>query len=715
MSEPVELKVKDYQIHLPAMGEGAYGSVYRATYRGLSDRALKVFRPGAVDIVAMARELEKLSSVAEHNGIVTLHDFDLLHEPPFYVMGLHADLNSEGKWESRTLEQLCGEVDYREGWRLIREIADAVSYLHRNQIVHCDLKPSNILLTDESPHKIKICDFGQSRGSTAEGFEPVGTPLYASPEQLRNPGDSAEGKGFRWDVYSFGVIAYKLLTGKLPRLQLLAEAETSSFDAETTVSEASVEATFAETGNQLDGATLASMIEAVEEIEWPPDLYVPTSRRLLIEQCLSLDPEARPSDMREVYNRIQRGDQLRVMRRSRRLNTVFALLLVVAVWASILAFFHARKAEKAREEALVSEGQAKQLALIIVDEFDRGELSGSAANQLYGIIADHAEAFLDNLPKNRGSETTLRFSAQTASMRGRQAFERGDLDEALAKYSNSYEIRSQLGGRSLSNLADRDLMQIGRIHEAKGNLEAASESYEKVRERRMAQLELSGDNVASQQIREAAEVHLALGQILQKLGEPDRAVGLLDDLSKIYAEASPDAPESLQRVYEQELMPILSRKGEVQFQSNDLKGAFETFAALRETASTVRSKIPSHRHEAHTHTLRAMHFLGQIQLSMDNTKEAELLFRDEIRLRQKAVQARPYDPDLKVGLAVAYQKVASCLKIEDATERSLGIYYLEEALSLLSRLPPDIRNDNVIEARAESFQSQLDAFLEIDE
>ena len=152
-----------------------------------------------------------------------------------------------------------------------------MSYLHRHQIVHCDLKPSNILLTDETPLHIKICDFGQSRGLTAEGFEPVGTPLYASPEQLRDPGDSADGKGFRWDVYSFGVIAYKLLTGNLPRLQSLAAAEKSTFDADATLQEATIEATLAETGNILDGENLANMVEAVEEIEWPTDYYIPTA------------------------------------------------------------------------------------------------------------------------------------------------------------------------------------------------------------------------------------------------------------------------------------------------------------------------------------------------------------------------------------------------------------------------------------------------------
>ena len=168
MSDEENIRIKDYQVHTPPLGEGAYGRVFRATYRGISDRALKIFRPGAVDLSAMARELEKLSQVAEHQGIVTLHDFDLLHAPPYYAMGLHADQDLEGSWETRTLERIVGHVDHREGWRITRDIADALAYLHQHQIIHCDIKPSNILLTDEIPYHIKICDFGLARPVDAE-------------------------------------------------------------------------------------------------------------------------------------------------------------------------------------------------------------------------------------------------------------------------------------------------------------------------------------------------------------------------------------------------------------------------------------------------------------------------------------------------------------------------------------------------------------------
>ena len=490
MHEEDSIKVKDYVIHKPALGEGAYGQVFRATYRGISERALKIFRPGAVDLATMARELEKLSQVTEHQGIVTLHDFDLLHDPPYYAMGLHAYQNLDGFWETRTLERLCGHVDHREGWRLIRDIADAVSYLHRNQIIHCDIKPSNILLTDETPFHIKICDFGQSRGQAAEGFQPVGTPLYASPEQLRNPRDSADGKGFRWDVYSFGVVAYKLLTGELPRLQGLANAERRSFDPDSTLVEATIEGDQPRNEKVVTGRQLATLIEAVEDITWPSCFYIPSDRKLLVEQCLSLDSRERPADMREVWGRIEQLDQQTVVKRARRLNTIFAILLVVALWASGFAFIQARKAKRATDAAMLasvesdkSAGAAVDLMLLFVSELNKGDISGAGADRLYSIVSENAQTFLDNRSKDRLTSTRiLRFSAQTAALRGRQALEREDFDEALKDFTSAYEIRSELAEDPNSPddfalLASRDLMEIGKIHELKIDYKEAAAAY----------------------------------------------------------------------------------------------------------------------------------------------------------------------------------------------------------------------------------------------
>ncbi len=713
MSKEGDIRIKDYQIHLPPLGEGTYGRVYRATYRGISERALKIFKPGAVDLSTMARELEKLSSVAEHRGIVTLHDFDLLNAPRYYAMGLHADHSSEGDWETRTLEKLCGHVDHRVGLRLIRDIADALAYLHRHQIVHCDVKPSNILLTDETPYRIKICDFGQSRGNAAEDFQVVGTPLYASPEQLRSPRESADGKGFRWDVYSFGVVAFKLLTGKLPRLQVLAEAERKSFDPDATLVEASLEATLADDDSTLDGDRLATMTEAVEDIEWPSDLYIPTARRELIEQCLALDPTERPADMREVMGKIQEIDQLLVVRRARRLNAIFGTLLVIAIWASGFAFVQARKAE-------ASSRDAEELALIIVNELNRREFSGSGMDQLYSVIADHSETFLANLPKDhRRSEKTLRLSAQTASLRGRQALERGELDEALSRYTNAFEIRSQLASNldqsnDLAMLASRDLMEIGKVHELNNDYPAATASYQTALEWRKNSID-DTKMAPLQKLKELAATFRALARVNHYEGKEKDAMSNLSEILAMFSEESATASPEEKPLYTREIINIMETLGKTQYESGNLPDAAETYQELITTSESLQSDSQSYREEARETYTTAINALGKIQMDQGQSEAALVLFREEIKIRERASEMRPYDPDLKLSLADAYAMASTCLDTEDATGRSLAVFYLEQSLDLISKLPPDLRNDDNTQEKTIAYNDLLSNLLEMDE
>ena len=723
MHEEDSIKVNDYVIHQPALGEGAYGQVFRATYRGISERALKIFRPGAVDLATMARELEKLSQVTEHQGIVTLHDFDLLHDPPYYAMGLHAYQNLDGFWETRTLERLCGHVDHREGWRLIRDIADAVSYLHRNQIIHCDIKPSNILLTDETPFHIKICDFGQSRGQAAEGFQPVGTPLYASPEQLRNPRDSDDGKGFRWDVYSFGVVAYKLLTGELPRLQGLANAERRSFDPDSTLVEATIEGDQPRNEKVVTGRQLATLIEAVEDITWPSGFYIPSDRKLLVEQCLSLDSRERPADMREVWGRIEQLDQQTVVKRARRLNTIFAILLVVALWASGFAFIQARKAKRATDAAMLasvesdkSAGAAVDLMLLFVSELNKGDISGAGADRLYSIVSENAQTFLDNRSKDRLTSTRiLRFSAQTAALRGRQALEREDFDEALKDFTSAYEIRSELAEDPNSPddfalLASRDLMEIGKIHELKIDYKEAAAAYSAALEWRS---QVSGESglFSLAQIKELATNYKALSRV-QELGRDTKsAIATLNEILSIVNRRIEDGAPSDVPGYALEAARVLLLRGAIEYSSGNITEASTTYQSLMTLVKSLSTAPPSLAEEARGAHLEALRSLGLIQLDQKQPEAALVLFREEIKIREEATRLRPYDAEAKVSLADAYAYAAQSLDLTNATSRSLATFYLEQAVALVDKLPTDIKTRSDINVKLTRFKSSLSEIM----
>ncbi|MEO0415556.1 MAG: serine/threonine-protein kinase, partial [Verrucomicrobiota bacterium] len=660
--------------------------------------------------------------VAEHHGIVTLHEFDLLNEPPYYSMGLHADVDEDGQWQTRTLDRLCGDVDWRESWRLIREVADALSYLHRHQIIHCDIKPSNILLTDEVPHHTKICDFGQSRGSVSDEFEPVGTPLYASPEQLRSPSDSSDGKGFRWDVYSFGVVAYQVMTGRLPRLEELRVAERNAdFDPDATLQEASIEATIAETGNTLHGEKLATMVEAVEDIEWPSDNYIPTARRELIERCLSLDPAKRPSDMREVWVNIQEMDQLRAVRRARQLNGIFAVLLVIALWASGFAFFQTRQARKAKEAAETSSAQAQELALIVVNELNRGNLAGTGVNQMYSLIADNYDAFLDNLPKNHSqSENVLRFSAQASSLRGRESIQRGDYDDALEKFQNAYEIRAQLAEDTekpeLAILASRDLMELGQLYEAKGDVENAKLSYSSALDWRLQHPELStGSGGASLRVlRPLGQSYMAKARCERADSEIDESLVTLQEIYNIYETALNEVDETTLASYQSEMMPILEEIGDTHFLSPNLVEANQAYSKLLELSEALKNS-PSYRDSARESQMTALHQLAKISNQEAQHAQALDLLHQEIRMRKQAVNYRPYDPNLKINLADAYSLAAECLTKSDSGTESLAIFYLDQAIQIMNRLPKNMVNQAENEAKITAMRERRDLVLEAEE
>lgn len=721
MTEEDSIRIRDYVIHHPPLGEGAYGQVFRATYRGISERALKIFRPGAVDLATMARELEKLSQVTEHQGIVTLHDFDLLNDPPYYAMGLHAYPNYDGAWETRTLERLCGHIDHREAWRLIRDIADAVSYLHRNQIIHCDLKPSNILLTDETPVHIKICDFGQSRGLAAEGAHPVGTPLYASPEQLRNPRDSADGKGFRWDVYSFGVVAFKLLTGELPRLRGFAAAERGYFDPEATVYEAGTETSPGDEGKAIDGNQIATLVEAVEEIEWPSGLYVPSDRKLLVEQCLSLNPRERPADMREVWGRISQLDQQAVVKRARRLNTIFAVLLVVALWASGFAFIQARKAKRATDEAMLasaayekSAGAAVELMLLFVSELNKGDISGAGADRLYSIVAENSKTFLENRSRNLPASTRiLRFSAQTAALRGRQALERGDLGQALKDFSSAYEIRSELAEdpdapEDMPLLASRDLMEIGGIHEKLENHRAAAAAYSEALEWR-SQVRDANGIFSLAQMKELAANYKALARVHALAKEPGQAIATLDEILSILNDRIEDGRPSDVPGYAIEAVRVMLQLGEYEYGEGETSAASATYQELTVLAKSLAAAPPSVAEEANLAYLSALRALGTIQLDQKQPEAALVLFREEIKIREEQVKRRPYEAEAKVALAEAYSGAASCLDPAVETSRALAVFYLEQAVALVAQLPSDLRSKEEVAGKSARLAASLAA------
>lgn len=201
----------------PVIGLGGMGTVYRAEDEVLGrEVALKVYRPDPVDPERLRWHQEEIATLARlnHPGLVTLYDagsspFDggtvswlVMELIPGVDLGRHLDV---------------GPLDYRETARLGAELASALHYIHRRNIVHRDVKPANIVMAryfdDEAPHP-KLADFGiasmiNGTPLAASGII-LGTASYLSPEQV-----IGSAVGSPSDVYSLGLVLLQCLTGEL--------------------------------------------------------------------------------------------------------------------------------------------------------------------------------------------------------------------------------------------------------------------------------------------------------------------------------------------------------------------------------------------------------------------------------------------------------------------------------------------------------------------
>jgi serine/threonine-protein kinase len=192
-----------YRILSP-LGAGGFGSVYLAEDTWIDKKvALKIPHKQNLDFGEMVKEPRLLASMS-HPNIVTVLTAEK-HENTFFIVMEYVP--------GETLEHIIareGALDLSRALDFSCQICNAVDHAHRAGILHRDLRPGNMLVTDTG--LLKVTDFGTSRflEIAAHGTTVIGSPPYMAPEQFH-------GKAvFASDVYSVGVTMYQMLTGALP-------------------------------------------------------------------------------------------------------------------------------------------------------------------------------------------------------------------------------------------------------------------------------------------------------------------------------------------------------------------------------------------------------------------------------------------------------------------------------------------------------------------
>jgi len=167
----------------------------------------------------------RILGAMDHPGITALQDKGCLSDGrPYHVMPfinanlayeIKFEVNESGWQKRRQPPKRKGVMPVERSLSLLSQIVDALAALHKCGIIHRDLKPGNVLLSRIGNGHAVLCDFGMARWGDQVFDVPdelIGSKSYVCPEQKRDPSTS----GAQADIYSFGLMAFRMLAGRLP-------------------------------------------------------------------------------------------------------------------------------------------------------------------------------------------------------------------------------------------------------------------------------------------------------------------------------------------------------------------------------------------------------------------------------------------------------------------------------------------------------------------
>ncbi|HTR20736.1 MAG TPA: serine/threonine-protein kinase [Gemmatimonadales bacterium] len=202
----------EYEI-LSLIGQGGFARVYKAKDKRLDRRvAIKVIHPDLIGKKAFVESFRNEGialAKLRHPGIVPIYDIRERGGLIYYIMPYVQGTTLETRMKRARLPPY-------ESRRILSELADALGAAHRAKMMHLDIKPANVFLEGDL-QKVLLMDFGIAKALTEQveessGGPVVGTPEYMSPEQARGLAEIDH----RSDIYSLGVLGYRMLVGRPP-------------------------------------------------------------------------------------------------------------------------------------------------------------------------------------------------------------------------------------------------------------------------------------------------------------------------------------------------------------------------------------------------------------------------------------------------------------------------------------------------------------------
>jgi tRNA A-37 threonylcarbamoyl transferase component Bud32 len=664
-------KVGPYRI-VRLIGQGGMGAVYEAVREDAFQKrvAIKLVKYSFDSEFARRRFEQERQILArlDHPNIARLLDGGDYEGLPYLVMEFV---------EGGPLLAAAATLDIAEKLRLLRRILSAVSYAHRNLIVHRDLKSANILVSGDG--EPKLLDFGIARlvaedaagsGSHTMTVAAMMTPDYASPEQVKG-----EPAGVASDIYSLGAILFELLSGARPhRLESYSPAEVYKAICEAEPRAPSEAAADPQRRRELRGDLDTLVLHALAKD--PAARYLSADAfSAEVERYL----EGRPLTVRPA-SALARG--WKFVKRNRLAVGAGVALAASLVGGVTVSTIEARRAQRRFD-------QVRELANTFLFQFydQVTPLAGSTA--VRASIVETARKYLDGLAQDAGNDKGLILELAQAYQRlgtvqGRFGGSNlGQLDEARRSYQRALDLYARLPvtresppdiRRKVADvLLSRSRLEFNAYHEE------AAEPFSR------QMLDLLGRESPDASTRMLYAVgERSLGDIRTKQGRTAEALALMASARKTLADLRSSG-------YSDENLPVEiadteERLARTEVSAGDLDGAVNIFLDLLRNTEPCDEQAPrggACRTLAFRLTAAADVYGALDRPNLGEPEKAAALYQQSLHILEGMASQDAQDRQARFNLAGRYGKLGDAVWTSDP-KRALDLY--ERALATAQSL-----------------------------